>query len=223
MLSRIISGRDADGAALEARPYTPRQYSQTGVRQPSSSGADTDRELHALRDRVKQLQAETETAKRDFFEAGRQQGEQRARAELEPVIERMNASIAELTSLRPEMRRRAEKDVVQLALLIAKRILHRELSVDANALVALARVVFERMARAETYRVTVHPGFAAAIQSALPSGQSGRVQIEPDPACAPGSLVIRSEEGVIDASVDSQLEEIGRGLADRLARAGISG
>jgi flagellar biosynthesis/type III secretory pathway protein FliH len=31
--------------------------------------------------------------------------------------------------------------------------------------------------------------------------------------------MIHSAEGVIDASVDTQLEEIGRGLADRLAGA----
>ncbi|MES1262223.1 MAG: FliH/SctL family protein [Acidobacteriota bacterium] len=222
MLSRIISSRDAAGVASAALPYTPPQYSQTGVRHATPGLTDADPDLQVLRDRIRHLQAETETAKRDSFEAGRRQGEQQARAELGPVIERMNASIAELTGLRSEMRRRAEKDVVQLALLIAKRILHREVSVDASALTALARVVFERMARAEAYRVTVHPGFAAAIRSALPAGQAGRVQIEPDPACAAGTLVIRSEEGVIDASVDSQLEEISLGLADRLARAGIS-
>jgi len=120
------------------------------------------------------------------------------------------------------MRQRAEKDVVQLALLIAKRILHRELNVDANALTALARVVFERLARAESYRITVHPAFAEALRSSLPAGHSGRVHIEPDPTAAAGTLIIRSEEGVIDASVDSQLDEITRGLSDRLSHSPVS-
>jgi flagellar biosynthesis/type III secretory pathway protein FliH len=44
------------------------------------------------------------------------------------------------------------------------------------------------------------------------------VQIEPDPNCAPGTLIIHSSEGMIDASVDAQLEEISRGLADRLIK-----
>ena len=115
------------------------------------------------------------------------------------------------------MRHRAEKDVVQLSLLIAKRILHRELAVDDSALTALARVVFERLARAEEYVVVVHPRFAAALGSALRGNQIGRVRIEPDPACAPGTFTVRTPDGLIDASIDAQLDEIGRGLTDRLA------
>ena len=86
--------------------------------------------------------------------------------------------------MRPDLRRRAEQDVVQLALLIARRVLHRELSVDDDALTAIARVAFERLARSESYRVTVHPRFAAAITAALSGSQSARVHIDPDPDCA---------------------------------------
>jgi flagellar biosynthesis/type III secretory pathway protein FliH len=106
---------------------------------------------------------------------------------------------------------------VQLSLLISKRVLHRELNVDTNALTALARVVFERLARAESYRVTVHPQFAAAIKAALSGRLISRVEIDADTDSPPGTFLIRSEEGSIDASVDTQLEEIGRGLTDRLA------
>jgi flagellar assembly protein FliH len=117
----------------------------------------------------------------------------------------------------PDLRRRAERDVVQLALLIAKRVLHRQLSVDEEALTAIARVAFDRLTRSESYRVTVNPRFAAAVTAALSGGFGVRVHIDPDPDCAPGTLIIHSAEGTIDASIDTQLEEISRGLADRLA------
>ncbi len=107
--------------------------------------------------------------------------------------------------------------MVQLALLIAKRVLHREITVDTSALTALARVVFDRMVRAESWRVTVHPRFAGPISAALSSGQTSKVQIDADPNCAPGTLIVKSEEGRIDASVDTQLEEISRGLTDRIS------
>ncbi len=133
------------------------------------------------------------------------------------VLERLNKSIAEIVALGPDLRRRAERDVVQFALLVAKRVLHRQLAVDEGALTALARVTFERLTRSESYTITVNPRFAAAITSALPGSHASRVKIQPDPECAPGTLIIHSAEGIIDASVDTQLEEIGRGLADRLA------
>ena len=135
---------------------------------------------------------------------------------MQPVLERLNGSVNEILSMRPDLRRRAEKDVVHLALLIAKRVLHRELAVDEGALTAIARVAFERLTRSESYTVTVHPRFASAIQAALPASHASRVRIESDPQCAPGTLTIRSPEGLIDASIEAQLEEITRGLTDRL-------
>ncbi len=222
MLSRIISGKDADRA--EAAVFRPACHFEPPptTAQPDEDTAKAEAEIRALHEQIRQLHAEIEKAKRESLEAGRRLGDQQARSEFGPVMERMNASVAELISLRPEMRHRAEKDVVNLALMIAKRILHREVSVDPNALNALARVVFERLARAESYRVTVHPTFAVAMQNALPLDQNGRVQIEPDPTCSPGTLIVRSDEGVIDASVDSQLEEITRGLTDRLIHSGAA-
>jgi len=216
MLSKVLSGRDTD----RAQPLMFSAVSHCQVEPPTekdpSENATVERENHALRERVRQLEAELIATKRDSFEAGRRQGDQQARAETAPILERLGASLSEITGMRHELRLLAEKDMVQLALLIAKRILHRELTVDVNALSALARVVCDRLVRAESWKVTVHPRFAAPIAAAISSGQSTRVQIEPDPNCALGTLLVRSEEGRIDASVEAQLDEISRGLADRL-------
>ena len=211
MLSKVLTGTEAGRAqpavfAL-ATPRTP----APPAREPS-----TDAELHLLRSHIHRLESEIGSAKHGAFEAGKLEGEQSARAEVSSAIERMNASIAGLADHRRELRSRAEKDVIQLALLIAKRVLHRELNIDINALTALARVVFERLARAESYQVSVHPRFAPAIQNALVGQMVATIEIRPDPALEPGSFLVRSAEGVIDASVDTQLEEIGRGLMDRL-------
>jgi flagellar assembly protein FliH len=169
-----------------------------------------------LREKVRQLEARLAAERREAFEAGRLEAAKQARAELDAVVERLNASIADIIAMRPDLRRRAERDAVHLSLLIAKRILHRELTVDEGALTAIARVAFDRLARSESYRITVHPHFAPAITSALPGHQVSRVHIEPDPGCAKGTLIIHSDEGTMDASIDTQLEEIQRGLTDRI-------
>ncbi len=218
MLSKVINRRDANGIREIVFPVLapdlalPRRH---GSEPPEAEGQDTA----ALRENLHQLQLRADTDRRNALETGRRQGDQEARAELQPVMERLNASIAEIVAMRSDLRRSAERDVVQLALLIAKRVLHRQLSVDEGALTAIAHVAFERLTRSESYTVTVHPRFAAAVASALPANQTARVHIAPDPNCAQGTLIIRSAEGIIDASVDVQLEEIERGLADRLESA----
>jgi flagellar assembly protein FliH len=216
MLSRVLVGRDAAQAPAFDFPDVS-GHPAAAARPAGADAAGPD--LPSAEAATKQLEQEVAAARRQGLEAGRAEGEQRARAEFEPVAAKMNSAIAELAGMRSEMRRRAERDVVQLALLIAKRVLHRELNVDESAIAALARVAFDRLSRAESYKVTVHPRFAKAIAAAVPAAIASQVRIEPDPAREPGTLIIDSPDGMIDASIDTQLEEIGRGLTDRLARA----
>src|SRR5262249_35061691 len=161
MLSRILIGREAS----EARSFELPDVSNPVGAPPyakAGSGEGAGAELAAARATIERLENEVAAARRQGYEAGRTESEQKARAELESLVARMGAAIGELAGVRSEMRRRAEQDVVKLALLIAKRVLHRELTVDENAMTALARVAFETLARAEKYKVTVHPRFAPA-------------------------------------------------------------
>jgi len=214
MLSKILTGAGVARAQPFVLPHMAQRAFEAAPDPENAFGAEP---ASPLRENKAQAEAEIEAAKKEAFEAGRQQGERQARASLEPVLERLNASLGEVLAMRPELRRNAERDVVQLALLIAKRVIHRELCVDEGALTAIARVAFEHLSRSESYRVTVHPRFAGGIAAVVPASHAGRVHIESDPGCAPGTLVVHSSEGLIDASVDTQLEEISRGLADRLA------
>jgi flagellar assembly protein FliH len=224
MLSKVLArSRTADARTLvfpDLAGYKP--GADLEPRRRAGDGESND--SAELRERLHQLESQMAAERREAFDSGKLQGEQETRAALQPVLERLNASIIDVLEMRPDLRRRAERDVIQLALLVAKRVLHRQLSVDEEALNAIARVAFERLTRSESYRVIVNPQFAAAVTAAL-SGSRGSspgmslVHIDPDPDCAPGTLIIHSAEGTIDASVDTQLEEISRGLTDRLAGA----
>lgn len=203
MLSKVLKG-------AEASRVQPMRFvdSSAGAAPAEKSTVD---ETYLI-EKIRRLEAEKAAAEKTAFERGRREGEESARAAMAPVIERLNTSVTDVIGLRPELRRRAEKDTVELALRIARRVLHRELSVDVNALNALARVVFDRMARAENWELTVHPRFADSVRVALPAN----VRIEADDACELGTLRVKYDDGTIDASVDQQLAEIVRGIADRL-------
>ncbi|MEP6716061.1 MAG: FliH/SctL family protein [Terriglobia bacterium] len=218
MLSKVLDAFDA-GRAEPVR-FTPVDMRRSPARLPletRSEGVPAEA-LRAALDRIRQLEEELASVHRDASASGREQGERESRLELVPVLARLASSTAELIAMRAGIRERSEKDLVQLSLLIARRVLHREMSVDPSALTALARVVFERMARAESYQVVIHPQFADAIRSALPANQLSRVEIQADPSVPPGTLTLRSAEGLIDASVDVQLEEINRGLTDKFSK-----
>ncbi len=64
-------------------------------------------------------------------------------------------SIEELTGLVSRYRREAEQDVVALALAVARRILHRELTVAPEALLGLVKAALDKMEAREVHQVRV--------------------------------------------------------------------
>jgi flagellar assembly protein FliH len=134
---------------------------------------------------------------------------------LQPVLDRMTQTASDLCALRPRLRREAESDVVQLAIAIARRILHRELSIDPAAMQALVQVALGRMDRQEIHRVWVHPSQAIAVKARL-AGESRQVEVIADANRDLGSLLFETNRGKLDASINAQFEEIERGLTDRM-------
>ena len=172
---------------------------------------------------IAQLQREAEQRIRDAHAAGVREGEtagrSRAAAELQPVIDRLARTIDELAGLRSRRRAEAEADLIKLALAIARRVLRRELAIDPEALHGLVLAALEKLQAQEICRVKVHPSHAAAVTGYLSQTFTGAaVDVIPDPSREPGSVVFETSRGNLDASVETQLHEIERGLADRLRR-----
>jgi len=65
------------------------------------------------------------------------------------------------------------------------------------------------------HRVRVAPSDAATLRKFIEQmGLPQRVELVEDTSLGPGSVLIDSSRGVLDASVDTQLAEIERGFAD---------
>lgn len=148
---------------------------------------------------------------------GEAEGRKRAAAETQAAIERMARSIEEMAGLRARLRKEAEADLVHLALAIARRILCRELAVDPDAMHGLVLGALEKLQGQEICRVRVHPAHAPLVSQCLRQAiPAAPVEVIPDASREPGAVVFETERGSLDASVETQLREIERGLADRL-------
>jgi flagellar biosynthesis/type III secretory pathway protein FliH len=65
----------------------------------------------------------------------------------------------------------------------------------------------------------MHPNYVPVLRSEIDRlGMSAKVEIIVDPAQEPGAAVFEMARGNLDASIDTQLREIERGLVDRLQR-----
>jgi len=179
---------------------------------------DPEPDLVADERAEKELVEKIEAAFREGYQQGSGDGYKKAQTQIEPMMERLAKTISELASTRSSLRREAETDVVKLSVAIARRILNRELSVDPEALVGMVNVALSRLDKREVHRVSVHPQEALPVQNALSRiGLASSVEIISDPKLESGSLLFETSRGTLDASVQTQLKEIERGLVDRAA------
>jgi flagellar assembly protein FliH len=149
------------------------------------------------------------------------EGEAAARAALGESTKAANAELAKtvagLAQMRAVIYKEAQQDLLKLSIAIARRILHREMLVSPDILQSIVSVVLDKLDRQEVHRVRVHPAMAERLDEDLKKMPHQKpILVAADPTLAPGACIFETGRGNLDASIDSQLMEIERGLADRL-------
>jgi len=210
MLSKVLRNTDVELVPVRWRRHTvPSTLTGGGA------------EVAGLWAKIAELEALVETKSRQAHAAGVRAGEESARQSLESGVrenvQKLAATIAELADTRSETIRRAEADTVRLSIEIARRVLHREISLDGSALEALIKAAMEKLQSQEVHRVRVHPDQEKLVRDCLEMiGRGQSIVVVNDPAQPKGGAVFELSSGLLDASVDTQLAEIERGLTEQL-------
>lgn len=226
MSSRILPGVDAERMAWRrlSEPAPPPKEAEEP--EPDQSEA-----LAAFQRRVAELERELAVREQQARQLGQNAGYQtgikegeanaqrKAAEEVRQILNRAAQSVQEMIGWRQQLRKQMEEDLVHLAVAIARRILHRELHVDPEALLGIVTAALGKIEARELHRLRVSATDAPMIQQRLAStGTAARVEVVGDPSLPRGSLILETARGQMDSSVDIQLHEIDRGLADVIRR-----
>jgi flagellar biosynthesis/type III secretory pathway protein FliH len=144
------------------------------------------------------------------MQAGRNGAEKRCAEQWEKKGAELRRLREELARYKSALRAEAEAELVELAFAVAKRIVRREVSVDPTAVRALVASCMRDFPAVGVKRILVHPDDLAMVREAAGTG----VEAVGDPGVARGGAVLETDQGRLDATIDSQLEEIALGLAD---------
>lgn len=205
------------------RPGDARPYAWRLIGNPAAGGAPSEQRLDGpdLRRQIVDLersrQAELEQAREAGFREGQKKGREDAQAEVTESVRKLAACVSELATVRRRIRNDAEADVVRLSLAIARRILHRELAMDPSAIQGLIHAALQKLANREVHRVRVHPAFVETVRASLEAVNAApAIEIVADPALHKGDALFETTLGELDASIETQMQEIERGFADRM-------
>jgi flagellar assembly protein FliH len=177
----------------------------------------TEEELQA------QLKVQLETHKKQAREQGVRECENTLRAEHDAALanerKRITEALEEFVRERKSYFERAESEVVQLALAIARKILHREAQIDPLFLTGIVRVALEKVATTSSVKLRVSENDVfkwRQIVAAL-KGVQPQPEVVGDPTLPNGRCIMETDVGSTQISLDTQFREVERGLLDLLA------
>jgi flagellar assembly protein FliH len=149
--------------------------------------------------------------------------ENRLRAEYEARSASEAAKIKEALELFLDERKNyfasVEADVVQLALAISAKILHREAQVDPLLVATLVRVAVDKLHDGSSVSVRVSPEAATKWRDCLAHPLNGStITLVEDAHLGPQDCILETDLGSANFSIDAQLKEVEQGFFDLLAR-----
>jgi flagellar assembly protein FliH len=141
---------------------------------------------------------------------GQQEGRDGSAKQHQVQLAQLQSTLSQLLLYRSTIRSEVEREVVDLAFAAARRILRREATLDRTAAAGIVRCCMDEKSNAEVTRVLVHPDDLEQVRLCVGPG----IDVAASKDVARGGALLETASGVLDARIDSQLDELQMGLAD---------
>ncbi len=163
-------------------------------------------------ERVDQIRPPTPTPE-EAYQAGLAEGEGIGRSaaakELEPVIGRFEELMRSLSYIRERRLEETERELVEVASEMAKRILHGELQLETDAVMRVARACLQEAKEEGTRTLRVNPTDAELVRTHLPELEldvaEHALQIAADPRVPPSGVVLETPRCCYDGRPERML------------------
>lgn len=151
-----------------------------------------------------------EEAYREAFEQGLAEGREAGRAQLREQVERLAGMFYDLAKPFEELDAEVERELLSLAMALARQIVRRELKADPTQIIGVIREAISALpVAARDVRVHLHPEDAAVVRQNLAPTESERAwELIEDPVMARGGCQITSATSRIDARLETRLGAI---------------
>ena len=194
---------------IESIDFTQRQERRRGSRRRGYRRID-DRNL------VSRAQEESENIKKSAFEEGYRLGLEKA---AQDIVDFRN-EFSKFMNAKKDVFEYIAPDILEISVDIAKTIIKREIESDPQVLIDTIMDVLKNVSKNEPkVTIRVQPQSVQFIKDTIPNityqyGIDSKINIIADPSIEDGGCVFQTNNGIVDASIDTQLEIIKKSLAE---------
>jgi len=166
------------------------------------------------RNLVSRAQEEAETIKQSAFEEGYRKGLEQSKADME----QFRTNLSNFMGAQKDVFEYIAPDILEIGVNIAQKIIKKEVESDPQVLINIIIDVLKTISKSEPkVNIRVKPQAVAFLKDTLPNiayefGIDAKINIIADPSVDDGGCVFQTNNGIVDASIDTQLEIIKKAL-----------
>ena len=155
----------------------------------------------------------------EAYQRGLQDGKSLAERGLLHVFKSLRTAVEDLQMLREKVLRDSEDHLLAMTMLIAKKVILREVQQDRRTVARLIHAAVSDLNAQDDLIIRVNPDDYALLLSG--SGDllrqemaAVKFELKPDPTVTIGGCLVETRLGTVDAGLEAQLEEIYRSLLE---------
>jgi flagellar assembly protein FliH len=145
------------------------------------------------------------------FLQGEKSGQEIAEKKHEAVIKQYSDTILEVGKFRSSLYAQVEREVVKLAVEVAKKIIHREINADPDVIQTLVRVSLSHVAEKSAVTVHLNPAdysYLLERRAEFSQSEEREIVLLADKSIERGGCLIQTECGDIDARIEEKFREV---------------
>lgn len=155
----------------------------------------------------------------EAFANGLAEGKNLAERGLLNVFKALRTASEAIHTLREKVLRESEEELLNLIMMVARKVILREISQDRGILAEVVQNAIAGLSERDEIIVRLNPDDYALATTGRDDLlrkelMSDRMSLKPDPTVLAGCCMIDTDMGTINASIDAQLDEIYRRLLE---------
>ncbi|WP_158302922.1 FliH/SctL family protein [Syntrophus aciditrophicus] len=218
--SRIIKSQDVFFVSSVANnrsdfiPFTLNEKQEHQHPDETEKSLEMEKKLQEMEMKIK---AAGKEGYEEGFAEGFKQGSEASKHKKVAVMNTLHALVEEVGSFKQKTLQSSEKQMLELCISIAEKIIHQEVSTDRGVIISVLKAAFQKITERENIKIRLHPNdyqYLVEIKSDFINGMNGvrNVFFEEDRSIPQGGAILETSSGKVDARISEQLQEVKAGL-----------
>ncbi len=201
-------------AMFDSTPENPREEYADADGTPEEGHIETTLpEIAGIPEEVHHLQVQ------EAYEKGLEEGKRLAERGLGNVFKALREAVEEIAGLRAQVLHEAEEDLLTLAIMVARKVIHQEIATDRLILAKVVAAAVNSVSERDEVVIRLNPEdqrLVSAHRQLYLNGLSDdrMLELKADDTVSAGGCIVDPIMGEIDARTETQLNEIFRCLLE---------